>query len=475
MKACKKIITIIMVLALIFVFTACSQTPSTSTDPTATPEPTAAIDEPTAAPTEEPAEEEAFDMGGKVIRVASWWSDIPSAEATDENGKREYQRMKDIEEKYNCVFEAVVVPADDIGVQFDAAVLANDIFAEIIYMRSESAADRASQGQLFPLNTVFDLSKPQFNESITNSFTTDGQTYALSTFGNSLDSMMVFNKDIFARIGLDDPYELVKNKEWTWEKLEEYITKATIKSASSSEPEVYGIFGVTTDPIISQVAASFGAEFVHKDESGVYSSGLSDENMKNALDYLVKLNTTNPGVMVPPADAPWDYGITQFQAGKVAMLIGSSGKDVKESMTDKFGTVPIPLVKAGDDYTLVVESHNVRVMQNSLDPEFAKQIAYVYSLLTAPLIEDEAEALEMQRAGLENSYWDSESVDLILELEQKESKMFNHYGATTVFWDIVAKPLGAALRGETTVASVIAAAEEAFNEDIARTNAENAK
>lgn len=465
MKFWSKLIALLTVMALVIAFAACRKT---NNDATPTP---GESEEPSPTPTEQVDRE--FDMGGKVIRVAAWWYGIPSADSTSESGQRQYQRMVELEQKYNCKFEAIQVPQNDIAVQFDAAVLSNDIFAEIIFMRSERAAAYAVQGQLYPVNEVFDLSLPQFNPSITEKFTIDGKVYAFSTYSNSVESVIAFNKDIFERVGLAEPYELVKNKQWTWDKFVEYVNKATIRSGDN-EPEVYGFYGVTTDPSISQVMASFGAEFVHRDASGVYSSGLNDENTLKALNFLYELNTTNPGVYIPEPSAPWDDARKMFMAGKVAMYMGS-GPDSKDLMEDRYGIVPIPLAEGMTEYANVVQSHNVRVMHATLDPTLADQVAYVYTKLTAPVVEDPEEAAALRRQSLENRYWDNDSVEIFLMLENGESKIFNHYEATDVFWDVVAKPLGTALRGENTIAAVIAAAQQAWEEDIAKTNANNAK
>lgn len=463
MKFWSKLIALLTIIALVIALSACGKPGG---DPTPTP---GESEEP--SPTEQTDRE--FDMGGKVIRVAAWWYGLPSEDSTSEAGQREYQRMKELEQKYKCTFEAIQVPANDISVQFDAAVLSDDIFAEIVFMRSENAASYATQGQLYPIDEIFDLSLPQFNPSITEKFTIDGKVYAFSTWGNSVESAIAFNKDIFERVGLAEPYELVKNKEWTWDKFVEYVNKATIRSGDN-EPEVYGFYGVTTDPNISQVMASFGAEFVHRDSSGVYSSGLNDEKTLKALNFLYELNTTNPGVYVPEPDAPWDDSMKMFFAGKVAMYIGK-GPDSKDQMEDRFGIVPLPLGEGMTEYANVVQSHNVRVMPSNLDPTLADQIAYVYTKLTAPVVDDPEESEALERQSLENRYWDNDSVEIYLMLEKGESKIFNHYESTDGFWEVVAKPLGTALRGENTVAAVIAAAQQAWEEDIAKTNAENAK
>lgn len=431
---------------------------------------------PSETPSESTTEPEIFDMDGATIRVAAWWEWMPQEDAADEAGRRRYARMRDLEETYNFTFEEVVVPANDIYTLFDAATLSGEPYAEIIYMRSEMSMPYAMGGQLFPVNTIFDLSLEQFNPSITSEFTFNGDTYAFSTAPNSIECTMYFNKDIFERAGLEMPYDLVENREWTWEVFEDYVERSTVIDPATNEPEVYGFYGITSDAALSYLMGTFGAEFVRQDDRGYYTSGLDEPVLMEALNYIHDLNTTMPGVFLPEVDAAWDLPINMFVEGEVAMIqMGVwAGNRIRTNMTDRFGLVPLPLKNAGDEYTNLSQSHNLQVMPVHLDEEFAQQIAKVYTLFHAPIYDDPEEAREQEIATYEAIFWDRESIDTILMLGEEESRIFNHYSATgTVFWNALNTPLRTALRGETSVATVIAAGQEAFEEAIRRTNEEN--
>ena len=83
-------------------------------------------------PKEEPAEPEAepVDLGGRVIKVASWW-DLKPVEA-QQREKARLEKIAEIEKKYNCKIEFVNVPFEEYMNKFTTSVLAGEPFADIV-------------------------------------------------------------------------------------------------------------------------------------------------------------------------------------------------------------------------------------------------------------------------------------------------------------------------------------------------------
>ena len=405
-----------------------------------------------------------IDLGGHEITIASWWDDLPKQDSTDEAHKLRYARMKELEEKYNCTFKAVVVEQTQIASNLRANILSGDVFADIIYMRADSTDSFLEADVFLPVSDYIDLTQRQYNQSINKQFTRDGKIYAFSTYENNVESLIYFNKEIFAKVGLEEPYELVKNKKWTWDVFKTYVAKATTS-------DVYGFYGVNNGTGITQVLATLGTEFVHKDEKGMYSSALAENELVSGLNFIREMNTTWTGVYKPAKDASWSEPAQRFIDGKVAMVIAgfTSAEKMKAKMTDKFGIVPLPLAKEGDDYISISETHNVRVMQNNLDEDLAKKIAFVYDELMKPLY-DESEEEEKKISSYEQVLCDEESVDIIVDMKARENKLFNQIAAAGNTYYKFLTDLRSALIGENTVATVIATHESAINEAINETN-----
>lgn len=415
--------------------------------------------------------EEKIDLNGHEITVAAWWDDLPSADSADETEKLRYARMKELEQEYNCTFKSVVVEQTQIAQNLRAAILSGDVFADIIFMRADSTDQFMDSDVFLPVGDYIDLTARQYNQSINKQYTINGKIYAFSTYENNIESLIFFNKDVFARVGLAEPYELVKNKKWTWDVFKDYVAKATVTSASGSAPDVYGFYGVNHGTAVTQVLASLGTEFVHKDDKGVYTSALGENSLVSGLNFIREMNTTWSGIYKPAKDASWSDPAQKFMDGKVAMIIGSftNAEKFKTKMTDKFGVVPIPLAKEGDDYISISETHNVRLMQSNLDEKLAKQIAYVYDKLMAPIYEKDEEE-EKRISSYEQVLCDEESVDIMVDMREKDNKLFNQIAAAGNTYYKFLTDLRAALIGENTVATVIATHESAMKEAINETN-----
>ena len=107
-------------------------------------------------PKEEPAEPEAepVDLGGRVIKVASWWDLKPAGTTAGEKARLE--KIAEIEKKYNCKIEFVNVPFEEYMNKFTTSVLAGEPFADIVrwvqigiagyYERADPADQRVYDG-----------------------------------------------------------------------------------------------------------------------------------------------------------------------------------------------------------------------------------------------------------------------------------------------------------------------------------------
>ena len=419
-----------------------------------------------------PGKDEVFDLDGMKIRIASWWDPIPPDGTANEARQMEYDRMKALEKKYNCTFVGVVNGQGELNSMLDAAIMADEIFAEIIFMNNTDAKTRMMQNILLPVSDYFDLDDPMFNQSVNSMFrdSVSNKVYAFSTFEDVIESTIVFNKTIFDRFGLENPYDLVKNNQWTPEKFSELATKATRDGVS-------GFYGVTQNEALVMWIEALGGSII-KTVDGKYVSGLKDPKTLEALEFLYKMNNVTKNVYMPDPEASWDDTNKQFIAGKVAMASNSVNAlaSIKPNMTDQYGLLPYPKRADAADYINMASVHNVRVMQPNLDKELARKIAIVYQQMIAPLTDDKEENDRITRSGYEEICWDNESVDLCMELLRKPTKLFEHISAASSVWFEDMNPaLANALRGENTIAAAVAAINDKYQTVLDETNATMAK
>jgi|LSQX01.2.fsa_nt_gb ABC-type glycerol-3-phosphate transport system substrate-binding protein len=326
-----------------------------------------------------------IDLGGMTIRVVAWWDDLPSKNALNEGQRRRYEIFKQAEENYNCKFESIIIPAEQIGSALNTAAMSGDLLGEIIFLRAEDAVSFAKNNYLLPLDDIFDMSRPQFNEDIKTRLKIDGKTYAFSFYNNILESMIIFNKDIFDRFDLESPYELMKKDQWTMSKMLEIATKVTKASSVNGQPTIWGLQALTDDPDITQILVAFGTNWV-KHENGRLVSNLEDPKVLEALEFCLEMNVVHKATQPREWNAEWDFPIKEFMAGRTAMLLQGEHclDELKKEMSDKFGVVPLPKGPGQKEYVSYGQSHLVRVMQAGLDKELAKKNRCgVYSCIRA--------------------------------------------------------------------------------------------
>ena len=155
--------------------------------------------------------------------------------------------------------------------------------------------------------------------------------------------VVIANKDLMNKYKITAPYDDVRNKKWTLDKM---MQLASIVSENNGDPkwdetDVYGISGLAWIPFISFITSS-DMKIVEKDENDVFSIAYK-RNSDKMLSLIEKLKTLH--------DAEYSYfwphttgvelnfanGNTLFQ------LYHSSSLENLRSEAVRFGILPYPL------------------------------------------------------------------------------------------------------------------------------------
>lgn len=212
---------------------------------------------------------------------------------------------------------------------------------------------------------------------------------------------MFYNKEIFARENLPDPYELMMNGEWTWEKMREIAKAATKDTDGDGVIDQWGIGGIDMD---IGLIYSNGATFADiKDGKAVLN--LRDPKVVEALNFYYELAHVDKSLyskFTYGEEPPWDIAATMFQDGKIAMFWYQYWKidDFKDNMADDYGLLLPPYGPSDPDkkYKPLVTGHNFQTIpKNVKNPE---DVAFIWNLWTEPYPED----LEDPDAWMEAHY-----------------------------------------------------------------------
>lgn len=124
-----------------------------------------------------------------------------------------------------------------------------------------------------------------------------------------------YNKTMIDDLGLEDPQELYKNGEWTWEKFEELAMKGNQDTNNDGTMDVYGYGGIFTDFVNGLVLNNGGTIAANTTE------GLSSPQVQEALEFINKLYNEDKCAR-PWVDGDWNDNLLAWSSGKVMFWTG---------------------------------------------------------------------------------------------------------------------------------------------------------
>lgn len=235
------------ILATTFVFASCGETSPEAGSPSDGSASDLAAVPSVESPIDEPEETELMDsvpetdLQGYEFRVLSCMhhQDTYSFIASDEiNGTplndALYQSKAYIEDRFNVKISSIDSgDTDGNATTVKTAVKGGDNAFDITIGHDKKTVSLGTQGYLFNVYDVdqFDFSMPWWPELATESWTINGKMYAVSNYlsycGLHWTRMMLVNKDLAADLGIEVPYDTVREGKWTLDVLKSLADQAT--------------------------------------------------------------------------------------------------------------------------------------------------------------------------------------------------------------------------------------------------------
>lgn len=240
-------------------------------------------------------------------------------------------------------------------------------------------ATLAYNGYIHDMNDLkyTDLTKDYWDQKANEDLAVAGKmlytTGDISIVDNIYTHVMLFNKDLVKSYGLDDPYELVRNDEWTLETfggLVKQVGEDVNQDGIYDENDLYGLM-TWNDPMLA-VLASSGEKIASVNENGEIELTFYNERVVNLYDRFKDLvfdqahvynyqydNVTGKGT----SNAVWDKNRDAIFNGNRAVFYLNAMSVVerhRDSEVD-FGILPYPKLDATQkDY-----GHNVSAFHTS--------------------------------------------------------------------------------------------------------------
>jgi ABC-type sugar transport system, periplasmic component len=210
-----------------------------------------------------------------------------------------YNRNIVIEEKYNITIDEIKIDGGQINNTVSNVVMAGDATYDTVMQTVESTCAMMLAGTIMDLTDAphLDFSQPWWDANIMGDVSFNGRTFFAtgdiclnddkSTWG------VVFNKKLAEDYGIPNMYDLVKDGNWTIDKLYEYASSVyediNGDGVMSLQEDLWGIYDQLECAPAFYTAS--GLQAISKDDSNNITYNLDSEKTYNAFEKIYNFMT----------------------------------------------------------------------------------------------------------------------------------------------------------------------------------------
>jgi len=357
----QRILAVLLSSLLALSFVSCSETAAGSEGEAGAPSaeivPGAAetaAEEETAVTDDVPEMEFGEDMNLLVSNISWATRNIIADEITgDLIGDSQFNMKMQMEERFHTAISETYT--DDIWstAYISRLVKAGDDSFPICFVLDLYAPGYANGGMVLSLEEVpnIDLSKPYWDQSLHPCVTIAGKTwFAFGCFDLSyydLTHILTFNKGLIADLGLENPYDLVREDRWTVDAFEKAAVTAVMDVDGDGKMTIADSYGFTS--VAKQILPCFwmsaGEESIAKDASDIpYLNVMNNERFLSIFERMFSIMWDN-GVWCPNTEDQnfWSETVGMFGSGR-ALFSASTFYYLNEfrDVEVEFGIIPYP-------------------------------------------------------------------------------------------------------------------------------------
>ncbi len=296
---------------------------------------------------------EKTDFGGAEFTILGFEFDFYDKYffAEEQNG----ERMND------AIYERQIKTEDYLGVKFNIAkatafdtvlptlqqsIAAGDDKYQLVLPHCISGiSSMVSDGMLYDVNNIadIDLSKDYYNHNVNENLSLNGRNYYfVSDYMICNPNCVLFNKQLVSDFKLDDPYQLVYDGRWTFDKMYEMGHAVAGDISGDGTIDINDRFGLTGegDWMLNSILYACGLKLVEKTNNG-FKLGINNEKTVHIIEqlhnelsgnsvYLWKINDNKENML------QIDSGRTLFQLYPLYKIY-----DFRDSAVD-YGVLPYP-------------------------------------------------------------------------------------------------------------------------------------
>lgn len=390
----KRLISILILSAMLAGLAACGDTPTENPDTSAPDNSSTTAPEETTDPRYSIKEElPDKDYEGYTVRILmrnstspDWIGDMFSDEETGEViGDAIYYRNQSVSERFGVNFELIKSSNNNYETDGVNSIVAGEDAYDIIVPHARAAFVYAEQGLCLDWNDnlpYVDLDKPWWDQDARKSFEINGKLFTMvgdiSYQALAQTDCMLFNKNLFDKYNEEYLYQKVLDNKWTFDEFSRLalICSDDLNGDGKFEPDK-DLYGYATYIWVGPIQAltSGGGRIVSATSDGGLELTINSERNIDIYDKYFKLVDTDNCYL----ELNRDEGKSVLDRKKVfaegrALLMDGCLNDISylRDMKDDFGIVPWPKYDASLEkyYTNVDSGTNLFIVPiTSSDPE----------------------------------------------------------------------------------------------------------
>ena len=304
------------------------------------------------------------------------YGEVLDAAVTDKNRK--------VEDTYKVKLK--IYKNDNINNDIIADISGGTQLYDAIMPTLTTLAKLASEGNLIDLNTLdyIHLDAPWYDDNCTKSMSINNQCFFTTgdiTILNKVNtSAFLFNKEMIRVNNLEDPYELVRNHQWTYDKMKEMakqVTSDTDGVDGMSGKDTWGLLASYDDSLVLYCAAN--KLLCQKDSNDMPVLAFGDDSSVSVIQKILgDMEETNTWVTYAQQfEQPiWVTSLNAFIDGRVLFRPSQFSATTKLRIAGAdFGIVPNPLwSEEQDDYRSFcfgTQTAGIAISVGCEDPEYS--------------------------------------------------------------------------------------------------------
>ena len=264
-----------------------------------------------------------------------------------------YKRNRYIEEKYNVSITEIPSVGGDMVNAVRQSVAAGDNSYDAVVPNMYDQATLAAGGNLIDLRQVphMDLSQkwwdPKANTDLTMGnrlFFTVGDLFIMD---NDATWLVIFNKELIKDLALENPYDIVRNNQWTFDKLLDMckgVSKDLNGDGVMDRNDFYG--NVSQGENMTAYYLASGESYVKKDENDLPFTAMDTERSVSVIEKIYDLmydNTVSYNYWDLSDNEPFKITQQMFENNQAVFKITALQLVIRmRNMETNFGIIPMP-------------------------------------------------------------------------------------------------------------------------------------